>query len=58
LAGKGIKQHVSKAAKQGVHMLNEEKLWCTYHELVISTFQQKWENFPSTKNLPKEPMLY
>ena len=35
---------ICKAKKQGSELLNEERLWSTYHQLSISSsFQQVWE---------------
>ena len=40
-------------------MLNQERLWRTYHQLSISNnFQQVWESFLSAEQLPIEPLLY
>ena len=45
---------IDNAKKQGSRLINEEKLWSTYHKLHISTlFEQTWENF-----LDKQPLLY
>ena len=50
---------ICKAKKRGSELLNEEKLWSTYHQLSISSsFQQVWERFLSVEQLPNEPLLY
>ena len=50
---------VDKAKKRGSHLLNEERLWSTYHQLCISdTFEAKWERFLAGEKLAKEPLFY
>lgn len=50
---------ICKAKKRGSELLNEERLWSTYHQLSISSsFQQVWERFLPAEQLPNEPLLY
>ena len=50
---------ITQAKKRRSDLLNQEKLWSTYYQLLTSkTFQQKWEKFLSTVKLPQEPLLY
>ena len=40
-------------------MLNQERVWKTHHQLLISnTVQQVWKSFLSAERLPIEPLLY
>ena len=50
---------IDNAKKRGSRLINEEKLWSTYHNLRTSTsFEQTWENFLEKQKLAKEPLLY
>ena len=50
---------IDKAKKQESHLINEERLWSTYHQLCISgTFEANWEHFLTGEKLCKEPLFY
>jgi len=50
---------IDKAKKRGSQLLNEEKLWRTYHQFRISdSFEQTWEMFLDNHKLAKEPLVY
>ena len=50
---------IDKVKKRGSHLINEERLWSTYHQLCISgTFEANWEHFLTGAKLCKEPIFY
>ena len=45
---------IRKSKRRKSCLLNEEKLWSTYHQLTMSTaFQQRWESSLQEKICPK-----